>query len=210
MRTYKICLYLSAFIVFFISCKTGEMKLPVLGQKLDKAGNTVTHLIPDFEFSNHENQIVNNKTFKDKVYVAHFFFTTCPTICPITTRQMLRIYDKYKEDDRVLMLSHTLDPKKDTIGALKNYADNIDVGLPKWHFVTGKKKELRDICTDYMNIVVDDPDAPGGINHSGKLILVDHNRQIRSFCEGTDPDEVTRFLEDIDILLKEYKVEVLE
>lgn len=188
----------------FFACKPSVKKLPILGHDQIIDGKKVHHTIPTFSFTNQYGKPVNNEFYKGKTYVATFFFTTCPTICPVVSRQMLRIYDKYEHNPEILLLSHTLDPKRDTVNALKNYAENLEVSAPKWNFVTGDKKEIRGIVDDYFNIVVDDEGAPGGINHSGKIVLVDRNGHIRSFCEGTDPDEVTVFLEEIDLLLNEY------
>lgn len=190
---------------FLFACQPKVKKLPILGHDKVVDGKTVHHSIPDFSFTNQYGKTINNEFYKGKTYVATFFFTTCPTICPVVSRQMLRIYDKYETNPEILLLSHTLDPKRDTVNALKNYAENLEVKAPKWNFVTGDKKEIRGIVDDYFNIVVDDEGAPGGINHSGKIVLVDREGHIRSFCEGTDPDEVTIFLEEIDLLLKEYE-----
>ncbi|HMQ91131.1 MAG TPA: SCO family protein, partial [Flavilitoribacter sp.] len=99
------------------------------------------------------------------------------------------------------LVSHTIDPKHDTVPRLKKYAEGLGVTAPKWDFVTGDKKAIYDIATDYMSIASEDPDAPGGFNHSGYLILVDKNRHIRSFCNGTQPEDVDRFMKDIDWLL---------
>ena len=167
-------------------------------------GKEIPYSIRDFSFVNQNNEIITQKDFEDKIYVADFFFTTCPTICPTVMTQMLRIYDKYENNPNVALLSHTLDPQVDSIHVLKNYADNLEISAPKWHLVTGPKKEIRSFAKDYMNIVVEDSEAPGGINHTGKIILVDKERRIRSYAEGTDPLEVDKLIEDIDNLLREY------
>ena len=168
-------------------------------------GDTVYHQIPGFSFVNQDSTVVTPATFDGKVYVADFFFISCPTICPKVKQQMLRIADRFKNDDRVVLLSHTIDVKHDTIPRLKTYSENLGIGAPKWHFVTGDKNAIYDIADDYFSIAIEDPDAPGGFDHSGRLILVDKNRHVRSFCNGTEPEEVDRFMEDIALLLKEYE-----
>lgn len=198
-------LYVVVTLFIFSSCQFGEKELPILGNPKIVNGEKVPHQIPEFSFINQNGDTISNENYKDKIYVSNFFFTTCPTICPTTSRQMLRIYDKYENDDRIQLLSHTLDPKRDTIQALFNYANNLEVEAPKWNFVTGTKSELHGIVDEYFNIVIEDESAPGGINHSGKIVLVDQNGHIRSFCEGTDPNDVDRFLDDIDILLESYE-----
>jgi len=88
---------------------------------------------------------------------------------------------------------------------LKQYADNLEVASPKWNLLTGEKKKLHGMAADYFNIVVEDNEAPGGINHSGKIILVDKKGRVRAFAEGTDENEVEQFILDIEKLLKEYE-----
>lgn len=193
-------------LLFLTACNFGpsEEALPKLGQyNIDKtSGDTTFHRIPDFAFVNQDSLPVTNATFEDKIYVTDFFFTSCPTICPKTTRQMLRLYERYKDDDRFALLAHSIDVKRDSVPRLKQYATNLEVSAPKWHFITGNKDEIYDIAEDYMSIAKDDPTAPGGFDHSGWLILIDKNRHIRSFCNGTDEEAVTAFMKDIDWLLE--------
>ena len=145
-------------------------KLPILGNKEIVDGKTIYHTIPDFTFIDQDSNIITNETFKDKIYVVDFFFISCPTICPKTAKQMLRIYERFKDDDRVVLLAHTVDPKRDTVAALRRYARNLGVSTDKWHFVTGDKYEIYDIADDYFSIALEDPDAPGGFDHSGNFV----------------------------------------
>lgn len=180
----------------------GTKSLPLLGKhKISDNGDTTYHVIPPFEFMNQDSQIVNNATFEDKIYIVDFFFISCPTICPKVKKQMLRLYDKYENNDKVRFLSHTIDIKHDTIPRLKNYAQSLGVSAPKWNFVTGEKDKIYGIAEDYMSIAIEDPEAPGGFDHSGWLIVVDENRHIRTFCNGTKAEEADRLMEDIDWLL---------
>ena len=184
-------------------CEVTPRALPILGERDVVNGDTVYHTIPDFRFVDQDSQEVTNATFAGKAYVADFFFISCPTICPKTTRQMLRIYEKFQHDDRLLMLAHTVDPKRDSVTALARYAHNLEVKSAKWHFVTGDQDKIYEIADDYFSIAMEDPEAPGGYDHSGRLILIDKNRHIRSFCDGTDPADVDRFMKDIETLLNE-------
>lgn len=179
--------------------------LPILGNHNIQGTDTTYHQIPDFQFVNQDSQSVTPQTFANKAYVTDFFFTSCPTICPKVKKQMLRIYEKYADNEALLMLSHSIDTKYDTVGRLKQYAENLGVALPKWHFVTGAKKDIFDITSSYMSIAYEDEEAPGGFNHSGWILLVDKNRHIRSFCDGTDEAAVNDFMDDIDRLLAEMK-----
>lgn len=201
----KYFLSIAALLVVLASCqsKLSPDALPILGPpSLGLNGDTV-HTIPKFSFIDQDSQVVNNETFDGKAYVTDFFFIACPTICPKTSRQMMRIYDHFKDEPRLALLGHTLAPKYDTVAALKNYAHNLGVSTDKYHFVTGNQQDIYKIAPEYMNVALEDTDAPGGINHSGYLVLVDKNRHIRSFCNGTDPDDVDRFIKDIEKLMHE-------
>jgi protein SCO1/2 len=186
-----------------------EERLPYLGEPkiVDNNGvkDTLNFTIPQFWFHDQDSQMVNNQTFKDKAYVTNFFFTKCPTICPITQRNMLRIYEKYRNDNRLMLLSHSIDTKYDTIPALKNYADKMGIEAPKWHLVTGAKDSLYYFARQYMVTAMDDEKAPGGYAHSGHLVLVDAEGHIRAAADGTDDKAVDKLLGQIDILLKEME-----
>jgi protein SCO1/2 len=177
--------------------------LPILGHRDFVDGDTVYHSIPEFSFINQDSTVVNNETFEGKAYIVDFFFISCPTICPKVKKQMLRLSEEFKDEPNLALLSHTIDTKRDTIARLKNYARNLGVGAPQWHFVTGDESGIYDIADDYFSIAVKDPTAPGGFDHSGRLILVDKDKHVRAFCDGTDPESVDKFMEDIRKLLKE-------
>lgn len=199
----RIIAILISAVVLMTACKN-EKRLPILGERDIQNGDTIYHSVPDFSFINQDSQVVNNATFENKIYVVDFFFISCPTICPKVMKQMLRVYEKFENEDRLMLLSHTIDTKHDTVGRLKMYAQNLGVNTQKWHFVTGDKAEVYDIADDYFSIAKEDPEAPGGFDHSGRLILVDTKRHVRSFCDGTDPASVDKFMGDIEALLAEY------
>ena len=184
-------------------CSFIDGPLPILGERDLQGNDTIFHTVRDFEFINQDSQIINNATFDQKAYVVDFFFISCPSICPKVTRSMLRIHDEFKAEEGLLLLAHTIDVKYDTIPRLKQYAENLGVSSEKWHFVTGDKDEIFDIADDYFSVAVENADAPGGFDHSGRLILIDKKRQVRSFCDGTDPASVDCFIQDIQKLLKE-------
>lgn len=220
---YKLSFFLKCLIraslfciVWFTleSCNPGDPgKLPILGNKdavknKDNPGqvDTVYHTIADFSFVNQDSTMVTNDTFADKIYVSDFFFTSCPTICPIMKAQMLRVYDTFTNNPEVMLLSHTIDPEYDTVALLKDYADRLEVTSEKWHFVTGDKEKIYEIGQrSYLVTVQEDQFQPGGYLHSGAFILVDKDRRIRGIYDGTKPDQVDRLINDIQILLSEYK-----
>lgn len=177
--------------------------LPILGFKEYVNGDTLFHKISDFEFIDQDSNIVTNETFKNKIYVTDMFFTTCPSICPIVKRNMLTLYEEFENEDRLKFLSHTIDVKYDKIPVLKAYADNIQISSDRWHLVTGDEEKIFAMADEYFIVAKKDSDAPGGFDHSGKLILVDSNRHVRGFCEGTEAESVAKFMNDIRKLLNE-------
>lgn len=116
---------------------------------------------------------------------------------------MLRLYDKYKTDPRILFVSYTIDPRHDSTTVLKRYAANLEVNTDHWKFVTAEKDSIFMQADSFFVSVVDDPSAPSGFDHSGRIILVDKMRHVRGYCEGVDPKSVDGFFATIDQLLAE-------
>lgn len=204
MKNSCIFSLLAALVIW--ACSQEKGPLPVYGNKDVVDGKTVYHTISDFQFIDQDSNIITNATFADKVYVTDFFFTSCKTICPKVKKQMLRIYDKYKDNDQVVLLSHSIDTRHDTVPKLKDFAQKMDVETEKWHFVTGEKVHIYDMADEYFIIAKEDPTADGGYDHSGTLILVDQNRMVRANANGLVAEEVDRFMEDIDRLLKDNSI----
>ena len=213
MKYFLIFIFL---INLALSCSPDKKKLPILGRKEIKnvafdgtiKADTIYHTIPEFSFTNQNGEEVTQETFKDKIYIADFFFTTCPTICPIMKTQMLRVYEKYKDNSEVMILSHTIDPKHDSVEVLYEFADRLGVSSETWHFVTGDQEKIYEIGQNsYMVTAREDPDEPGGYLHSGAFLIVDKQRRIRGIYDGTKPEKVDILMKDVDILLQEYKAE---
>lgn len=192
-----------------VSCEDNSLpsKLPYIGQHSYVDGDTILYKIPSFDFIDQDEKPVNNQSFKDHIYISDFFFTSCPSICPKVKKQMLRIYDKYEDTDIIKLVSHTLDPKRDNPVVLRGFAENLNVDTKKWMFLTGDKDELREMAIKYFVAVVEDPEAAGGIDHSGKIVVVDKKGHVRAFGEGTDPEDVTQLMKEIDVLINEYNTE---
>jgi len=193
------------FIFLVILGCQQEKKLPFLGPKeVGKQGDTLYHKIPDFKFLNQDSLWVSQKDMAGKIYVADFFFTTCPTICPTMKTQLLRIFDKFAEDDRVRILSHTIDPEYDGVRVLKDYAKKLNITSPRWNLVTGKKSDIYRLGEkSYMVTAQEDANEEGGFVHSGAFILVDQNRHVRGIYDGTKEEDVNHLIEDMTLLLKE-------
>lgn len=168
--------------------------------------DTIPHSISEFLFVDQDSTIITNETFDNKIYVADFFFTSCPTICPVMKQQMLRIYQAYENNDDVALLSHSIDPEYDTVALLNDFAAKLGVKSEKWHFITGDKDEIYELGEkSYLSVMAEEDDAPGGYIHSGALILVDKERRIRSVVDGTVPDQVDILINDIKRLLESYE-----
>jgi len=194
-------------LILFSCTQENNEPLPILGEREVVNGDTIYHQIPEYSYINQDSIIVTHDSLKDFIYLSDFFFTSCPSICPVVKKQMLRLYDKYKDNDKIRLVSHTIDPKRDTPEKLKKYARDLKVDDRKWMFLTGDKEELLDMADEYFVTAYEDPDAPGGFDHSGLILLVDTNRHIRAFAQGTDPEDVTELFGDIEKLLDEYKVD---
>ena len=205
MQQKRIPLSKIVFVFLVVLGCQQEKKLPFLGPKvIGKQGDTLYHKIPDFKFLNQDSLWISQKDMAGKIYVADFFFTTCPTICPTMKTQLLRIYDKFAEDDRVRILSHTIDPEYDGVRVLKEYAKKLNIKSPRWNLVTGKKSDIYRLGEkSYMVTAQEDANEVGGFVHSGAFILVDQNRHIRGIYDGTKEEDVKHLIEDMTLLLKE-------
>ncbi|MEN8123502.1 MAG: SCO family protein [Bacteroidota bacterium] len=163
------------------------------------------HRIADFSLLDQNGDTITQDSFKDKIYVADFFFTRCQTICPVMTLNMSDLQAHFKNDEEVKFLSHSVTPIIDSVSVLRAYADEKGVIDEKWHITTGKKMHIYELARKSYFAVLDEGD--GGEQdfiHTEQFILVDKNRQIRGFYDGTDKDEMQRIIKDIDILKKEY------
>jgi|SRR5690606_15036761 len=196
-----------------ISCgEKAERKLPIMGERdwVERTENgqtvvdTIYHTIPGFSFTNQFEEVVTDKDFDDKIYIADFFFTSCPTICPVMKKNMLTVYKSIKNFDDVAILSHTIDPTHDTPQVLLKYAEDLGVTGKQWQFVTGEKSDIYGIATKgYFIAANEDGSAPGGFIHSGAFTLVDKEKRVRGVYDGTDEQSVKRLIADIQTLRKE-------
>lgn len=202
----KFIPFFSLILLTIISCSSNNEKLPILGNRdILENGDTVYHSVPDFSFIDQDSNVITNQTFEGKIYVVDFFFIHCPSICPTVTKHMLRIYERFENNPRVVLLAHSIDTKNDSIPALKAYAEKLNVKTEKWHFVTGDHDKIYELADDYFITARVDPTVPGGFDHSGRIILVDENRRVRSFCDGTNTESVNKFMADIETLLNEKR-----
>lgn len=208
---------LSMPAIFLYTFSSGKHKFetrPYYGPKMAVANanggyDTVYHTIPEFAFENQNGDIVTNADYDGKIYIADFFFTRCPTICPKMTANMVRLQWKLKDDayGDIRFLSHTIDPRHDSAAVLKNYAQDAGADESRWNFVTGSQDEIYEVGEQgYFLSAMEDTLAPGGYLHSGLFVLVDRNRHIRGLYDGTSSEEADKLVDDVKMLFKEEKI----
>jgi protein SCO1/2 len=213
--TLVIMAIFSVGMIFAIyTLLTPEKKLPVFNpadvipKLVDKSVINITrnHKVADFKLINQNGEIVTQDDYKDKIYVADFFFTRCMTICPVMTNNMGKLQEVFKNDDEIKFLSHSVTPEMDSIPILKEYAVKKGVIDAKWNITTGDKKHIYELARKSYFAVLDEGD--GGLQdfiHTENFILVDKKRQIRGFYDGTDSKDIERLILDIKILQNESK-----
>lgn len=191
----------------------GECRLDTIHKNGSYSFDTIHHTVRDFSFVNQSGRTITQKDFEGKIYVADFFFTTCQSICPIMTGQMKRVTEAFKADKEILFLSHTVYPEQDSVIRLAEYAKEKNADTSRWQFVTGNKKELYDMARASYLLSADSGD--GGKDdfvHTQMFALVDWNRHIRGFYDGTDSIDVNKLIADIKILKassdKELKTDI--
>lgn len=210
-----VLLVLSVIIIYAIyTLLTPEKRLPVYQPDMvntELVDTTVQfvrkyHKIADFELYNQNGDTITKAFYKDKIYIADFFFTTCLTICPIMTDHMVKIQEEIKEDPEVLLLSHTVFPVADSVPVLKEYALEKGVVDSKWNLVTGDKKQIYELARkSYLASKSDGDGGPYDMIHTENFVLVDKKSQIRGFYDGTNPEAIDDLLKDLKILKAEYK-----
>ncbi len=162
------------------------------------------HRIADFELTNQNNKTITQDFYKDKIYVADFFFTTCQDICPIMTAHMVEIQNKLKDDPSVLLLSHTVIPEYDTPEILKSYAIEKGVDDTRWNLVTGPRHQIYTLARKSYLAVEDIPGGEDAMVHTENFMLIDKEQQIRGYYDGTSSESIQQLFEDIEILKESY------
>ena len=164
------------------------------------------HFISDFELLNQNGEVVTQKNLEGKYYVADFFFTTCPSICPKMTKQMTRVYEEYYNDPDFMLLSHTVQPEVDSVETLREYAEEHNADASKWLFLTGDKKQIYNLARkSYFAATSEGDGGEEDFIHTENFILIDKNKMIRGFYDGTNTKDVDKLMDDIEILKREYE-----
>ena len=162
------------------------------------------HKISDFKLTNQNGKEITQANYKDKIYVADFFFTTCQDICPVMTKNMYQLQEELKNDNQILLLSHTVIPEVDTVEQLKKYAIENNVDDSKWNLVTGDKKQIYELARKSYLAVEDSNFNEYDMIHTENFMLIDKEKQIRGFYDGTNSEDINRLLKDIEILKQSY------
>ncbi|GGH06046.1 SCO family protein [Mucilaginibacter phyllosphaerae] len=218
MRRLAVYVLLAAALT---ACKFNSDKpaLPIMGNReaVTKTVNgkqvidTVYQTIPDFKFVNQYGDTITQKSLKGDIYVADFFFTTCPSICPVMHRNMLNVYKEFKNVPDFKIISHTIDPKHDSVAVMKKYADKLGISGNSWWLLQGNKEDTYNLGQkNYLVAVKQDDGTPGGYVHQGWFVLVDKKSRIRGYYDGTDEKQVAKMIADIKILRAEVNTEIAQ
>ncbi|PVW17258.1 SCO family protein [Marixanthomonas spongiae] len=189
-------------------------KRPISGTTETAEGSKMVTInkIPEFTFVNQEGDTISNDYYRGKVYVVEFFFSTCPSICPIMNANMVKVEEAFKNEEDFGIASFSIDPEHDTPKVLKEYAEKYGVDHPHWNFLTGDKKDILKLSNEGFKLyAAENPEAEGGFEHSGMFALVDKNGNVRSridengnpliYYDGLDEKNIHMLIEDIKKLL---------
>jgi len=212
MEIYRMhIIFLSFVALCIISCnQTSQKQLPVYNPSdfnpdlVDRSllNTSENHTVANFKLINQNGKTITQEDYKNKIYVADFFFTSCPTICPIMTDNMGKLQKKFIDNSEIMFLSLSVTPKIDSVAVLRKYADDNGVIDSKWNITTGDKKHIYELARKSYFAVVEQGD--GGLQdfiHTPNFILVDKKKQIRGVYDGTYDTEILRLIDDIKILL---------
>jgi len=193
--------------IYFSFVKRPAKTLPYYGDKtIGPKGDTVFHAVMDFSLLNQEGKTITQKDLQGKIYVADYFFANCKSICPKMSTQLERVQERFKNEPSFLILSHSVDPLRDSVSALKQYAQLHGADSRKWFFLTGDKKQLYDLARhSYLVTATQGNGGADDFVHTEQFALIDKEKHIRGFYDGTDPEAVNRMMVDIDQLLLSYK-----
>lgn len=211
-------LYLAWTVVAIFMNKENEedkkAKLPIINpvqvdpQLVDQSVRLkgLNHRIGDFSFTNQNGETITQEFIKDKVFVVEYFFTTCGSICPIMNKEMQRVQDRFKDSGDVVILSHTVWPEVDSVEQMKRYAESHGADDKMWQFLTGSREDLYHMArTNYFTLkpaeVEGTGDGESDFIHTNNFVLIDKQKRIRGYYDGTNPDDVNKMMVDIENIL---------
>jgi len=203
----------AAAVIMFYNVLKPQEKLPIFQPNMVKfqlVDSTIQHIkrfhkISSFELVNQNNQTVTNEFYDGKIYIADFFFTTCPGICPIMKDNMIDLQEEFLDDDQVYLLSHTVTPEIDSVSVLKDYSIEKGVLDYKWNMVTGDKKQIYELARKSYLVAEDiETSFEYDMIHTENFVLIDPERRIRGFYDGTDKESIKQLVKDVYILKQEF------
>jgi protein SCO1/2 len=203
----------AAAVIMFYNVLKPQEKLPIYQPNMVKfqlVDSTIQHIkrfhkISSFELVNQNNQTVTNEFYDGKIYIADFFFTTCPGICPIMKDNMIDLQEEFLDDDQVYLLSHTVTPEIDSVSVLKDYSIEKGVLDYKWNMVTGDKKQIYELARKSYLVAEDiETSFEYDMIHTENFVLIDPERRIRGFYDGTDKESIKQLVKDVYILKQEF------
>ena len=203
-KTFNIWLFLMAVVILpvgvFALVNYYEITVQALPVLVDK-----NHKIQDYKLTNQEGRKVSTKDWENKIVVANFFFTNCPSICPKMITNLKEVQQTYAQNKNLLIVSFSVDPERDSVTVLKNYVTRFHINEANWNLITGSKIEIYRLARTSFKVTATDGDGgPEDFIHSDKLILIDEKKQIRGYYDGTDKKEVTQLIKDIKKLENEH------
>lgn len=203
--------------MFFVRGEHNFAHLPFITYT-DANGVVQNRKAPKFSFINQNGSRFSDQDVEGKIYLVDFFFTSCPSICPIMTANLMTINDRFAHYDEFMIVSHTVDPTRDTPEVLKEYAEKRKIDLQRWHFLTGDKDSLYAAAYQYLSSAMEDSLAPGGFLHTEYFVLVDKEGNLRSreddngniigVYDGTNAQHMRDLTDDIKVLIAEYNLEL--
>jgi len=212
---FVLLLLPSLLYVYLIQGKHNFAHLPFVTY-MDELGEMQVRKAPSFAFTDQNGETFSSEQLNGKIYVVDFFFTSCPSICPIMTANMTKIHERFAHYEDFEIISLTVDPTRDTPETLKEYAVNRKIDSPKWHFLTGEKDSLYSVAYKFLSSAMEDDSAPGGFLHTEYFALIDKEGNMRSreddngniigVYDGTNAAHINDLIDDIKILIAEYNL----
>ncbi|MDQ1150782.1 SCO family protein [Sphingobacterium zeae] len=182
---------------------SNDIALPYYGENFLEIKKGEAKHIGAFEFSNQEGKLISSEFVKGKVWIACYFFTSCPTICPKMIAGMGDIQEEFSDEHQLRMVSFTVDPDRDTPAVLKEYANIRNINTVQWNLVTGRKKDLYRYARKDLKIMATDGDGgPQDFIHSDRIVLIDQSGYARGYYDGTEAADIKQLIKDIKKLLK--------
>jgi len=198
-------------LLFLSSCFNQTKRVQVIGEKIlvkksakgEVYYDTLSAVAPSFCFINHHNKPICNKEMQGKVWVCDFFFTHCPSICVKMEKNLMRVNKELGAKSNFQIVSFSIDPARDSVETLFQYASKLGIDNTNWDFLTGEKDSIYAVADKFLANAAEDKNSPGGFIHDGNFVLIDKQGRIRGFYDGTDDAAVDKIIEDLKALLSE-------